>query len=550
MDFWCKKAMPSDPDGHGFFHGNLSRFDAAKDPAQLSFCTFVFGFNYCIFVLMSRTAYPFLVGTLICTLLIIAMTTGCGKVSYSDDPDLMLEFSADTVLFDTVFTTIGSVTLPLKVFNPNGSAVLIDEITLAEGVDSPFRINVDGAVGPSVADWPILANDSLWIFIEVTVDPTIGSTPFVIEDRIRFVTNGNEQEVTLAAWGQNARFHGGLNEITPLSSCDATWAADLPHVIYGIVEVEPGCSLTILPGTQVHVHDGGGLLVYQSTLNIAGQLGQEVVFQGDRLDENYEDYAGQWGIELDFEFETEYGIEEVTAQRGGIWLFGGVECEIRHAILKNGTIGLQVDTAGTSAAAALTIQNTRIHNMSAIGMLAQGATIDGYNNLFYDCGQTTAAFTLGGRYRMDHCSFVNYWSEGVRQAPSVLMTDWYEDVNGQIQLRSFNGSSFNNCIFWGNNYALTDFDEFVVSLLNPPIDPFIRFSAVDVADDEFPLNILENCTVDQLPPFVSTSNRDFHIESNNALWDGAFGQFSTATDLDGNPRIVGNPDKGCYERQF
>ena len=542
--------MPSDPDGHGFFHGNLSRFDAAKDPAQLSFCTFVFGFNYCIFVLMSRTAYPFLVGTLICTLLIIAMTTGCGKVSYSDDPDLMLEFSADTVLFDTVFTTIGSVTLPLKVFNPNGSAVLIDEITLAEGVDSPFRINVDGAVGPSVADWPILANDSLWIFIEVTVDPTIGSTPFVIEDRIRFVTNGNEQEVTLAAWGQNARFHGGLNKITPLSSCDATWAADLPHVIYGIVEVEPGCSLTILPGTQVHVHDGGGLLVYQSTLNIAGQLGQEVVFQGDRLDENYEDYAGQWGIELDFEFETEYGIEEVTAQRGGIWLFGGVECEIRHAILKNGTIGLQVDTAGTSAAAALTIQNTRIHNMSAIGMLAQGATIDGYNNLFYDCGQTTAAFTLGGRYRMDHCSFVNYWSEGVRQAPSVLMTDWYEDVNGQIQLRSFNGSSFNNCIFWGNNYALTDFDEFVVSLLNPPIDPFIRFSAVDVADDEFPLNILENCTVDQLPPFVSTSNRDFHIESNNALWDGAFGQFSTATDLDGNPRIVGNPDKGCYERQF
>lgn len=542
--------MPSDPDGHGFFHGNLSRFDAAKDPAQLSFCTFVFGFNYCIFVLMSRTAYPFLVGTLVCTLLIIAMATGCGKVSYSDDPDLMLEFSADTVLFDTVFTTIGSVTLPLKVFNPNGSAVLIDEIALAEGADSPFRINVDGAVGPSVADWPILANDSLWIFIEVTVDPTIGSTPFVIEDRIRFVTNGNEQEVTLAAWGQNARFHGGLNEITPLSSCDATWAADLPHVIYGIVEVEPGCSLTILPGTQVHVHDGGGLLVYQSTLNIAGQLGQEVVFQGDRLDENYEDYAGQWGIELDFEFETEYGIEEVTAQRGGIWLFGGVECEIRHAILKNGTIGLQVDTAGTSAAAALTIQNTRIHNMSAIGMLAQGATIDGYNNLFYDCGQTTAAFTLGGRYRMDHCSFVNYWSEGVRQAPSVLMTDWYEDVNGQIQLRSFNGSSFNNCIFWGNNYALTDFDEFVVSLLNPPIDPFIRFSAVDVADDEFPLNILENCTVDQLPPFVSTSNRDFHIESNNALWDGAFGQFSTATDLDGNPRIVGNPDKGCYERQF
>ena len=499
---------------------------------------------------MSKPVYPFFVAVCACALLTFSLVTGCGKVSYSDDPNLTLEFSADTVLFDTVFTTIGSVTLPLKVFNPNSSAALIEEIALVDGLNSPFRINVDGAVGPSVSDWPILANDSLWIFIEVTVDPTQGSNPFVIEDQIRFVTNGNEQAVTLAAWGQNARFHGGLDEITVLPSCDETWAADLPHVIYGIVEVEPGCSLTILPGTQVHVHDGGGLLVYQSTLNIAGQLGQEVVFQGDRLDENYEDYAGQWGIELDFEFETEYGIEEVTAQRGGIWLFGGVECEIRHAILKNGTIGLQVDTAGTSATAALTIQNTRIYNMSAIGMLAQGATIDGYNNLFYDCGQTTAAFTLGGSYRLDHCSFVNYWSEGVRQAPSVLMTDWYEDINGIIQVRSFDGSSFNNCIFWGNNYSLTDFDEFVVSLLNPPSDPFVRFSAVDISNNEFPLGILENCTVDQAPPFVSASNRDFHIDSNNALWDGSFGQFSTPVDLDGNPRIIGNPDKGCYERQF
>ena len=546
--------MPSHSDRHGFFTGtsrdNYLRLVSFSSETAPSLRTMRVALKNILIPRLS--CFSGLVGyiVILCALSCIFLGSGCGKVRYSDDANLTLEFSADTILFDTVFTTIGSVTLPLKVFNPNGSAVLIDEIEVLEGLDSPFRINVDGAVGPAVTDWPLLANDSLWIFIEVTVDPTQGSTPFVIEDHIRFVTNGNEQLVTLAAWGQNAHFHGGLNDITVLPSCDETWAADLPHVIYGIVEVEPGCSLTILPGTQVHVHDGGGLLVYQSTLNVSGQLGQEVVFQGDRLDENYEEYAGQWGIALNFEFETEYGIEEVTAQRGGIWLFGGVECEIRHAILKNGTIGLQVDTAGTSNAAALTIQNTQIYNMSAIGMLAQGATIDGYNNLFYDCGQTTAAFTLGGTYRMDHCSFVNYWSEGVRQAPSVLMTDWYEDVNGQIQQRSFEGSSFNNCIFWGNNHSLTDFDEFVVSMINPPVNPIIRYSAVDVQDDEFPFAILENCTVDQVPPFASVTSRDFHIDSNNALWDGSFGQFSIPVDLDGNPRIIGNPDKGCYERQF
>lgn len=480
---------------------------------------------------------------------VLLWSAGCGKVQFSDDPTLELEFSSDTVLFDTVFTTIGSVTLPLKVYNRNQEALRIDEIALSGGSDSPFRVNIDGEIGPSVTDWPLLAEDSMWIFLEVTVDPNSDQTPFVIEDELRFNANGAEQAVSLIAWGQNAYFHGGLNELNPLPTCDEVWTNDLPHVIYGIVEVEPGCKLTIEEGTQVHVHNGGGLLVYQSTLDVQGALGSEVVFQGDRLEDSYADVPGQWGIELDFQFETEYGIEEVTAQRGGIWLYGGVECTMDYAILKNGTIGLQVDTTGTSTAPALDIRNTIIHNMSAYGMYAQGGTIDGFNNLFYDCGQSTAAFTLGGAYRLDHCTFANYWSEGVRQAPSVLFTDWYEDINGNIQVRSLEGSQFNNCIFWGNNYSLTDFDELVVSLLNPPANPFIRNSSVDVQDEDFPLEILEATTTDNAPPFASTSERDFHLTSNNTLWDGGAGQFAIGLDLDGMPRVIGLPDKGCFERQ-
>lgn len=482
-------------------------------------------------------------------MLLAVLTSGCRKVQFSEDPALQLEFSADTILFDTVFTTIGSVTLPLKVYNRNTEAVRIDEIELVGGSESPFRVNIDGEVGPSVSDWPILAEDSLWVFLEVTVDPNALSTPFVIEDELRFNTNGNEQHVHLIAWGQNAHFHGGLGELNPLPSCDEVWTADLPHVIYGIVEVEPGCTLTIEEGTQVHVHDGGGLLVYQSTLKVEGELGNEVVFQGDRLESSYEDVPGQWGIEIDFQFETEYGIEEVTAQRGGIWLFGGVECTMDYAVLKNGTIGLQVDTTGTDQAPALDIRNTVIHNMSAYGLYAQGGTIEGYNNLFYDCGQSTAAFTLGGTYKLDHCTFANFWSEGVRQSPSVLFTDWYEDINGNIQVRSLEGSAFNNCIFWGNNYSLTDFDELVVSLLNPPASPVIRFSAVDVQDPDFPLEILEATLTENTPPFASTSDRDFHLSSNNSLWDGGNSQFSIGLDLDGLPRAIGQPDMGCYERQ-
>lgn len=490
-------------------------------------------------------------------------TSGCGKVQFSEDPSLQLEFSADTILFDTVFTTIGSVTLPLKVYNRSTEALRIDEIELVGGGDSPFRVNIDGEAGPMVSDWPILAEDSLWIFLEVTVDPSAASSPFIIEDELRFNTNGNEQRVSLIAWGQNAHFHVGLNGLVagqdglfeplpgynPLPSCNEVWTNDLPHVVYGIVRVEPGCSLTIEEGTQVYVHERGGLWVVQSTLNVEGELGNEVFFQGDRLEANYKDVPGQWGIEIDFQFQSEYGVEEVTAQRGGIWLFGGVECAMNYAVLKDGTIGLQVDTTGTDLGPALDIRNTIIHNMSAYGLYAQGGTIEGYNNLFYDCGQSTAAFTLGGAYKMDHCTFTNYWAEGVRQSPSVLFTDWYEDINGNIQVRSLEGSSFNNCIFWGNNYNLTDFDELVVSLLNPPASPFIRFSAVDVQDPEFPVEILEATLTDITPPFSSTSERDFHLSSNNSLWDGGASQFSIGLDLDGLPRAIGQPDMGCFERQ-
>jgi len=485
-------------------------------------------------------------------LLLILMFAGlgsCGKVSYTDNPNLRLSFSADTVLFDTVFTTIGSITLPLKVYNEGNDAVRIDEISLVGGTESDFRINVDGEVGPIVSDWPLMAEDSLWIFIEVTVDPTDASTPFIMEDEILVNANGADQFVKLIAWGQNAYFHGDLDQISPLPSCNEVWTADRPHVVYGIVEVEPDCKLTIEEGTQVHVHDGSGILVYQSTLEVNGSLGNEVVFQGDRLEESYADRPGQWGIQLDFQFETEYGIEEFTAQRGGIWLFGGVDCTMDYAVLKNGTIGLQVDTTGTVGSAALDITNTVIHNMSAYGLFAQGGTIDGYNNLLYDCGQSTAAFTLGGRYRLDHCTFANYWSEGVRQSPSVLMTDWYEDVNGQIQIRSLAGSEFNNCIMWGNNYSLTDFDELVVSILNVPSNPIIRNSAVDAESEDFPSAILEGTTTDNVPPFASYADRDFHLTSNNSLWNGGGSQFSILTDLDGFPRNIGIPDKGCYERQ-
>jgi len=70
--------------------------------------------------------------------------SACRKDDFDTDPGLRLGFSTDTVMFDTVFTTIGSSTRALVIRNSSDQRINISKITLARGKASPFRINVDG----------------------------------------------------------------------------------------------------------------------------------------------------------------------------------------------------------------------------------------------------------------------------------------------------------------------------------------------------------------------------------------------------------------------
>jgi hypothetical protein len=192
---------------------------------------------------------------------LIAATTlfsSCKKENFNESASAELKFNTDTILFDTVFTTIGSTTQALKVYNNYDKSIRISQIRLEGGSSSQFRINVDGTDGYQHSDIEILPNDSIYIFVEVTVDPGNSNLPFIIEDNIVFNLNGNEQEVNLAAWGQDAYFHGGLGELFILEP-NEIWNNDKPHVIYGIVAVDEGNSLIINAGTRVYCHSKSGL---------------------------------------------------------------------------------------------------------------------------------------------------------------------------------------------------------------------------------------------------------------------------------------------------
>jgi len=180
-----------------------------------------------------------------------------------------------------------------------------------------------------------------------------------------------------------------------------TWANDLPHVVYGILAVAENAKLTIPAGTNVYFHSKSGIYVDRGTLSVQGTLESKVTFQGDRLEAAYANVPGQWGIQLDCPIETGVGPSIASIIRGGIWLYQSKDSYINHAVIRNGNMGIQVDTSGyayNESGFALRIENTEIMNMAGNGLWGQGATIKGSNLLIGNCGQACAYLGIGGRY--------------------------------------------------------------------------------------------------------------------------------------------------------
>nr|HMT30788.1 hypothetical protein [Bacteroidia bacterium] len=206
----------------------------------------------------------------------ILASSSCKKDDIITDSSAKLEFSTDTVLFDTVFSSLGSTTKQLKIYNRNSRPIRISSIRLAGGAPSTFRLNVDGIPGKSFTDVEIPEKDSLFVFVEVTVNPNGQTTPFIFQDSILFETNGNQQDIDLVAFGQNARFIVADKFVTAGSSAipyalldtnlnsTIVWDNTLPYVVWGgYAAVDSSQTLIINPGTRIYFGTGAGIWVYR-----------------------------------------------------------------------------------------------------------------------------------------------------------------------------------------------------------------------------------------------------------------------------------------------
>lgn len=382
---------------------------------------------------------------------LVALLPGCEPKEeiITRDTSARLEFSADTLLFDTVFVQTGTVTRRLWVYNRNRRAVRVEQIAL-KAVGSPYTLTVNGDSGPLAREVEIRGRDSLLLLVKAKLGPGGENTPFLVEDQVQFRTNGNEQQVALVAYGQNAYFHRA-----EVLACNTVWRNDKPHVIYDFVRVDAGCTLTIEEGARIYAHAGAGIVIRGRLLvnpNLApsAELTPDdprfVRFAGDRLEAAYSEIPGQWrGIQFD-----------ATSQ-------GNV---VRYAEIKNAGFGLLVfNPENRQPRPNVLVENTIIKNISgaSLNFASGSASFDGAgilsfsgdftlrNCLLTNCGEYAVRGLQGGNFALNFCTIANYTPGFQRRTPALSFSDVLTLANGQPGPSVLPTVSILNSIVWGDN---------------------------------------------------------------------------------------------------
>jgi hypothetical protein len=460
---------------------------------------------------------------LVFILIVALVAPACRKDSFITG-NANLSTSADTLHFDTVFTTTGSVTHYFRIYNDNNQKLKLSSVSLGGGAGSVFKINVDGTPGPIVNNIEIEANDSLYVFVSVKIDPSAANLPFVLRDSIHLQYNNQEQWIQLEAWGQNAHFLR-----SQLIAADETWTNDKPYVILGVLQVDSNITLTIEKGCRIYLHADAPFII-DGTLHVTGEKydSTRVIFRGDRLDDPYRDYPAAWP---------------------GIYFRGEIrDNQLQYAIIKNAYQGIVITGPSTNANPKVTLNESIIDNCYDAGILALQSDLIAQNCLFSNCGKNML-LALGGNYDFNHCTSVAYSNNFIQHKDPVLqVTDFFRE--GNTILTSDLNAVFRNCIFWADN-SLVD-DEVITGKQGSGVFNVNFQNCLWKLKNNPGNTTASNIITNEAPAFdsVNTQNRFYSFrlkDESPAINKGT--ATSLTIDLDGNNRPVGLPDLGCYEKQ-
>ncbi len=430
---------------------------------------------------------------------------------FTSDPAVKLRFSADTVLFDTVFTDTQTITKRFIVYSDDPRAVNISSVKIEGGDVSPFAITVNGLKDRSFENFRLLGGDSMLVLVDALIDQKDEDLPFIVEDAVLFETNGNRQQVQLVAWGQDAFFFNDS-----ILVCSSVWSGSRPYVIFNSILVDSLCTLTIEPGTSIFSHKGSSIFV-KGAINAQGTPGQRISFLNDRLDEKFENAPGQWG--------------------GIFFLEGSKDNRISYTDIRNSEYGIWLGTPDKDTIPDLVLESVKIENMSRTGLITFTSDLKAVNCLVNNCAEFAVGNFAGGNYRYINCTFANFSFLFFRENPVFAVTDNLALADGSVLTGDVKLNVLNSVI-WG------DFNDEII-LNNDGGTDFqasIAYSILKTTILDFDIN---HNLLNADPLFINPFGFDYHIDSlSPAINAGIFSGIES--DLDGVARDS-LPDLGAYE---
>ncbi|MFA8300169.1 MAG: hypothetical protein ACEPOV_08410 [Hyphomicrobiales bacterium] len=480
--------------------------------------------------------------------IITSLSFSCRKPeAFNDSKSFQLKFSNDTVLFDTVFATIGSATRKLMVYNTSNETVKISNIQLKGGSSSMFRINVDGNAGYNYMDIEILPKDSIFVFSNVTIDPTQENNPFLVNDEIEFLVNGNRQNVKLVAYGQNAHYIKADRYIRQIDrklyytivareGTDTTWTNDKPILIYGgYALIDSDAKLTIEEGAKIYCFNGAGIWCYMNgAIEAKGTVEKPIIIQGHRISGQATDKSGQWDRIWINESNKDIIFENVR--------------------IKDAFIGLQSSILSGNTTNKLVLKNCIVENSSGINLYSDNYNIEAENTVFGNAGQGNVVLN-SGTYVFNQVTMSSSSS-----SPTLNLRNYYE--SGSSKIISNLNVSFGNSIVFKSLNDITIKKDFV-TYNNQSLDTNYLFKncliSTAIKVSEYPNNFID-CIVNKNPKFVGIVDKNneentqdyFELKKDSPAIGAGDPEIAIKipTDIKGKARNLNTPDLGPYQSDY
>jgi hypothetical protein len=428
---------------------------------------------------------------------------------WSNETDVQLLFSADTIRFDTVFSGQGSISKRFRAYNTSRNAINIQSISMAEGSASNYELIVNGQIGQEFANIRLLGGDSLLVVVRVFPPAHENDEPQLDRDEIVFEVGNKSSRVIVESWGQDVIIFNAR-----VFDEDVVFRRGRPYLLSNSILIEENVEAVIEAGARFF-SERESFIIIAGNLQANGTAEEPIVFANSRLDRRFINSSGQWGGIVVLE----------TAQ----------EVIINHAIIRNALFGINHANTAVPTNPQLTVRNTRIFNMTLAGIISLGSHLLGENLLITNCGESAIRMFGGGIAQLNHCTFALFPYERFRDEPVLLVNDAVRDNSGRLIANPLN-FTVQNSIIWGNR---ADEIEFLLSGENEIIiaqsHNLWRSTLNELAGN--------NSLLNQNPLFIKPAENNYGLSENSPARQA--GTISPVQfDLFGKP-LANPPDLGA-----